>query len=67
MEGGVIVSDPDVPRRVLPGFSIPVRLLAMVHERVAPFPLNTLFGLIVIVQLGAISTALFARSAKYEK
>ena len=65
--GGTITIDPDDPSMVFPGLRVPVRVLSIDQVRVAPLPLTTLFGLIDIVHVGATCTALFARSAKYEK
>jgi hypothetical protein len=66
-DGGMILIDPDEPRRTFPGLRVPVSELSIVHESIVPLPFVTLFGLIEIVQLGSTSTAVFARSAKYEK
>ena len=66
-DGGVIVIEPDNPRSTFPGLRVPVREPVIFHESTAPLPLVTLVGLIEIVQLGGTSTAVFARSAKYEK
>ena len=65
--GGIITVEPEDPRIVFPGLRVPVRLLSIDQVRVAPLPLTTLFGFIEIIQVGATCTALFARSAKYEK
>lgn len=65
--GGTITVEPDDARMVFPGLSVPVKLLSIDQLSVAPLPLTTLFGLIEIVHVGATCTALFARSAKYEK
>jgi hypothetical protein len=51
-DGGTILIDPDEPRSTFPGLSVPVREPVIFHERTAPLPFVTLFGLIEIVQLG---------------
>jgi hypothetical protein len=53
--GGVIMREPVLPVRVFPGFNVPVREPDIDHERIAPLPLVTLFGLIERVQLGGVT------------
>ncbi len=67
-DGGMMATEPDVPRRIFPGLRVPVRAFAIVHESVAPLPLSILFGLIVMVQDGGDITMLaIDNKAKYEK
>ena len=49
--GGIITVDPDDPTSRFPGLMVPVSALIIVHDRVAPLPLMTLLGLILIVQI----------------
>ena len=66
--GGVMIIEPEVPRRVFPGFRVHVSEFNIDHVRMVPLPLSTLFGLIEIVQDGGVTTT-FAidNNAKYEK
>ena len=67
LDGGTMIVDPEAPSTTLPGLSIPVELLVILHERIAPLPLFTVFGLILIVHDGGGMRTLLVNRAKYEK
>lgn len=50
-----MIIEPEVPRRIFPGLRVPERDLLMLHERIVPLPLVTLFGLKERVQVGGVT------------
>lgn len=66
-DGGIICIEPDDPRIVFPGLSVPVNAHIIDHVSVVPLPFTTLAGLIEIVQDGGVTMILADNNAKYEK